>query len=129
MKYLVDTDRLIGFLLGNAESVEILERLFPSGLAISLVTYGEIYEGVYASTDSKENERSFRRLLRNVRVLPLNESIMRRFAQIRGDLRRRDLLIGDPDILIAATAIHHDLILVTRNLRHFQRVQHLRIFS
>lgn len=54
---------------------------------------------------------------------------MQRFARLRGDLRRKGQLIGDPDILIAATALHHDLMLVTRNLRDFQRVPGLTLYS
>lgn len=46
---------------------------------------------------------------------------MQRFARIRGDLRRKGQLISDPNILIAATAIHHDLILLPRNVKDFQR--------
>jgi len=52
---------------------------------------------------------------------------MRRFAHIRGALRQQGHLIGDPDILIAATALHHDLILLTRNRRHFERIPDLRL--
>ena len=54
---------------------------------------------------------------------------MRRFALIRGDLRYRGELIGDPDILIAATALHHNLTLVTGNVRHFQRIAGLALYQ
>ncbi len=53
---------------------------------------------------------------------------MRRFARLRGELRRQGQLIGDPDILIAATALDHSLTLVTRNLKDFQRISNLRLF-
>ena len=91
-------------------------------LAISLVTFGEIYEGIYFSRDLKKAEAIFREFLRGIRVLPLNRRIMQRFARIRGQLRKQGQLIGDPDILIAATALHHNLTLVTRNTKHFQRI-------
>jgi predicted nucleic acid-binding protein len=42
---------------------------------------------------------------------------MQRFAHIRGELRRSGQIIGDFDILIAATAIYHNLTLVTRNIK------------
>jgi predicted nucleic acid-binding protein len=61
-------------------------------------------------------------------VLPRTRSIVRHFARIRGDLRRRGLIIGDPDILIAATAIHYKLIVVTRNQRHFQRIPAVNLY-
>jgi len=59
----------------------------------------------------------------------LTRPILRRFAAIRGDLRRRGQIVGDPDILIAATAIHHGLQLVTRNLRDFGRVDGLLLYT
>ena len=53
---------------------------------------------------------------------------MERFGVVRGDLQRRGQTIGDPDILIAATALHHDLTLLTRNLRHFTRIPGLMLY-
>ncbi len=54
---------------------------------------------------------------------------MRRFARIRSELRQRGQLIGDADILIAAAAIEHDLMLLTRNRRHFERIPDLTIYQ
>jgi predicted nucleic acid-binding protein len=61
--------------------------------------------------------------------LPLNRSIMRRFARIKGELRRAGQIIGDPDKLIAATARHHGLILITRNRRHFSLIEGLALYE
>jgi tRNA(fMet)-specific endonuclease VapC len=97
-------------------------------MAISLITYGEVYEGIYYGQNPPQNERIFRQFLRGVTVLPLNRQIMERFARIRGDLRRKGQIIGDPDILIATTALHHHLILVTRNRDHFQRIPGLTLY-
>jgi predicted nucleic acid-binding protein len=74
-------------------------------------------------------ERIFLEFLRTVPLLPLNRSIMRRFARLRGELRQRGQLIGDPDLLIAATAIEHKCQLVTRNLRHFSRISELELYQ
>jgi tRNA(fMet)-specific endonuclease VapC len=122
VKYLVDTDWLADWLMGKPSAVDLLTRLGEDGLSISIITYGEIYEGIYYGYNPSIAEAGFRRFLRNVSVLALNRPIMRRFAQIRGDLRRRGQIIGDPDILIAATAVHHDLTIVTRNRTHFERI-------
>ena len=51
---------------------------------------------------------------------------MQRFGYIRGDLRRKGLLIGDPDILIAATTMYHDLTLLSRNRKDYERIQGLK---
>jgi tRNA(fMet)-specific endonuclease VapC len=125
---LVDSDRVADWLRGRPAAVRLLESLEPDGLAISLVTYGEIYEGIYYGRDPAGSERVFRAFLRAVDVLPLTRPIMRRFARLRGDLRRQGRLIGDPDLLIAATALHHNLTLVTGNRDHFRRVPGLRLY-
>jgi tRNA(fMet)-specific endonuclease VapC len=128
MTYLVDTDRVAEYLKGRADAVALLIRLRTDGLAISLVTFGEIYDGIYGGYDPAAAERLFRQFLRRVTVLTLDRTIMRRFARLRGELRRRGQLIPDPDLLIAATALHHDLTLVTGNRRHFERVPDLRLY-
>jgi tRNA(fMet)-specific endonuclease VapC len=53
---------------------------------------------------------------------------MKRFGQIRGQLRQTGQLISDFDILIAATALHYDLTLLTHNTRHFSRIPTLKLF-
>jgi tRNA(fMet)-specific endonuclease VapC len=54
---------------------------------------------------------------------------MERFAETRAYLRRRGQRIADFDLLIAATALHHDLTLLTFNLRHFERVPDLKLYQ
>ena len=51
-----------------------------------------------------------------------------RFARVRGDLRVQGLLIPQADLFIAATALHHDLTLVTRNRRRFDRIPGLTLY-
>jgi tRNA(fMet)-specific endonuclease VapC len=122
MTYLIDSDWVASFLRGRPEARTLFQALAPDGRAISLITYGEVYEGIYYGQNPAQNERIFRQFLRGVTVLPLNRQIMERFARIRGDLRRRGQIIGDTDVLIAATALHHHLTLVTRHRDHFQRI-------
>lgn len=129
MSYLVDSDWVADWLVGRHAVVRLLTSLSDESLAISLITYGEIYEGIYYGRNPKAAEAGFRNFLRKVDVLPLSQPIMRRFARIRGELRRKGQLISDPDLLIAATAIHHDLTLLTGNARHFQRVPALKLYQ
>lgn len=49
------------------------------------------------------------------------------FARIKADLMRRGQKIEDPDILIAATAMENNLILVTHNIGHYERIPGLRL--
>ena len=60
-------------------------------------------------------------------LLALDEMIIDRAAAIYADLHQRGLLIGDADILIAATALAHGCALCTNNTKHFSRVQGLQL--
>src|SRR5688500_2232607 len=99
MSYLVDTDVVANWLKGRSEEGTLLRNLSPQGVAISLITYGEIYDGIYHGRDPQTNERNFRQFLRWADVLSLNRITMKQFARIRGQLRRAGQSIPDPDIL------------------------------
>ena len=129
MNYLVDTDWVADYLKGRPHPVQVLDALADEGLAISIITYGEIHEGIVYGTNAEHHTRVFRQFLRGVEVLGLNRQIMQRFARIRGDLRRQGLLIGDLDILIGATALQYDLTLLTRNIAHFQRIPEIKLYE
>ncbi len=128
MTYLIDSDWVIDYLKGKPAAVRLLQALATTDtIAISIITYGEVYEGIYYGLSCDADERTFHQFLRGVAILSLNRTIMRRFATIRGDLRNRGQIIGDPDILIAATALYHSLSLVTQNTAHFQRIPQLQL--
>jgi predicted nucleic acid-binding protein len=129
MSYLVDSDWVADYLKGRKAAFELLTSLGREGIDISLITFGEIYEGIYYGPDPESHETGFREFLKWVNVLPLNRWIMQRFARIRGQLRLKGQLIGDPDILIAATALHHNLTLATRNIKDFQRIPDLKLYQ
>lgn len=51
MNYLIDSDWVAEYLKGRVEARRLLQALMPDGLTISIITYGEIYEGIYYSRD------------------------------------------------------------------------------
>ena len=127
--YLVDTDWIIDCLRGRSDAIETLLDLASDGLAISLITYGELYQGAYYATDQRIALRAVRAIVKGKRLLLPNRAIIERYGVIRGELRRRGQTVSDADLLIAATALHRDLTLVTRNRRHFARIPDLRIYE
>jgi tRNA(fMet)-specific endonuclease VapC len=129
MKYLVDTDWVAEYLKGRDPAVRTLDAMAPEDLAVSLITYGEIYEGIYYGRDPKRAEQGFLQFLRGIDVIPVNKAMMKEFAQMRGQLRKSGQIIGDLDLLIAATAIYHDVPLITHNLRHFSRIPTLNLYQ
>ena len=129
MKYLIDSDYVADYLSARPQATELLIALTKEGTTISLITFGEIYEGIYYGHNPQKTKDVFNRFLRSVDILPMTKPIMQRFAQIRGGLRRTGNIIGDFDILIAATALSHNLTLVTRNIKDYQRIPNLSIYK
>ncbi|MBM3158008.1 MAG: type II toxin-antitoxin system VapC family toxin [Chloroflexi bacterium] len=129
MKYLIDTDWVINHLRGTARVTEKLGELADSGLALSIISLAELYEGVYRSTNPDKAEKSLSVFLTAVTVLGINGAVCRVFGRERARLRKEGLLIGDFDLLIASTCLHHNLILLTDNVREFERVQGIRLLE
>jgi len=127
MKFLVDSDVVVDYMKGREQAVSLLTPLAQDGLGISIITYAELYEGIYYGTDRPRYERVFRDFLRGVDVLPITRVIAKRYAVLRGQLRAKGEIIDQPDLFIAATALHYDLRLLTRSLRHYERISGLRI--
>ena len=122
MRYLIDSDWVADYLKGRESAAMLLADLFPAGLAISIITFAEIYEGIYCGHDPARHEQFFRRFLQGVSVLDLTRTVARRYARLRGELRQLGQMIDQPDLFIAATAIEYDLELLTRNVRDFERI-------
>jgi predicted nucleic acid-binding protein len=59
-------------------------------------------------------------------VRPYDVDVARAYGALRAQLEETGQTLADADVLIAATAVHHDLELVTGNLRHFRRISGLR---
>jgi tRNA(fMet)-specific endonuclease VapC len=128
MQYILDADWIINALSARKNAADAIKDLYFSGIGISIATVGEVYEGAFGFPDSEKHLASFRRFLEPFTVLPLTDPIMEGFARIRAQLRRRGNLISDFDILLAATALEHDLQVLTFNTRHFERIAGLRIY-
>ncbi len=104
-------------------------RLSDDGLAVSIIAVAEIYEGAFGTPDPQATLDGFRAFLSDFAILPVTEPIVEQFARLRATLRRQGQRIPDMDLLIAATAIAEDLVLITRNVRHFARLPDLQLYQ
>lgn len=113
MTYVIDTDCVVDFLVGQEAALALFRTIRPQGIAISLITFMEVYEGIVSSRDPRHAEHAFRA------------------AHIRAGLRRQRHPITHRalDILIAATALVHDLTLVTRNRRDYEDIADLKRYE
>lgn len=94
----------------------------------SAVVVGELYKRAFRSSAvARHLENIEKRVLPAVTVLSYDAPAARVYGQIRAQLESAGRPLADADLQIAATALRHDLELVTGNVKHFKRVPHLRI--
>ena len=129
MRYILDTDWIINLLAGRKDATDYIERFDPEDIRISLVTVAEIYESAYTYANPQEHVNRFRAFLDHFQLLSLNLPIVEKFAEVRAHLRRRGQLISDFDMLLGATALHYDLIVLTYNKKHFTRIPDIKIYQ
>ena len=127
MEYLFDTSWIIEVLAGRGETARQHTRLNLAKIAVSYISIGEIYEVAFNYANPQAHLLSFREFLAPFKRLTLNEPIMETFAQVRAHLRRRGEIISDFDMLIGATALHYNLIVLTLNKKHFERIPDIQI--
>ncbi len=120
--YLVDIDIIIDILRGVKGSKEFLLDISKEGVFLSVISMAEIFSGK-ETRDPIKHEKILR-FLSHFEVMPLTQEIA-----ILGGAIRRDYQIGLGDALIAATAIHNGLTVVTYNTRHFEKVEGLKILK
>lgn len=127
--YLLDTDWIIQALAGREPALRTLRRLEGARIYVSYIAVGEIYERAFVSANPQAHMVTFRQFLSPYHLLTLTDPIMDRFAEMRAYLRRRGQLIADFDLLIGATAIQHDLTVLTFNRRDFERIPDLKLYA
>jgi predicted nucleic acid-binding protein len=119
----------MGYLNAQPHALALFQVLLAHDISISTVVIGEVYQGIYDGYDPIQDAKDFERLLAEFAVIPFDIDVARTFGRIRGAARKLIPKPGDSDIMIAATAIHHDLILVTRNTRDFSQIADLKQFD
>ena len=121
--YLIDSDVCIHAVRrGNESLMAMIRAIRPEGLAISVITYGEVLEGVLYSRERLVNHQSWDSFVAGLDVVDVTMAVAGVWADLRGALRSKGSVIADNDLLIAATAIRFGLTLVSRNVRDFARV-------
>ncbi|MEX2245076.1 MAG: type II toxin-antitoxin system VapC family toxin [Dehalococcoidia bacterium] len=127
--YLFDTDVIIDVLRRRAGGYERIERLLPSGLAVSVITYGELVDGLQRSTSAARATAHMKEVLLAFRMLAVDRDIAELFGRMRALVRSRGKTVADADLLIGSTALWLDLTVVTRNVKHFEHLPGLRIYT
>lgn len=125
--FTLDTDIVIEILRGNKTAMNKMESLPQETLIyITGLTVYELYKGILY-IGSKKLEADLENFLQNVEVLQLDSYIERKAGEIYAYLKKKGEIISDADILIAATVLVNDSVLITNNKEHFKRIKDLKI--
>ena len=108
--YLIDTNIIIYYLEGEQAAISFL-RTHRGKLAISSITWMETLSYTFTAGE----EQVVRTFLQEFRLIEISSPVMELSVEIR---RKKKMKL--PDAIIAASAVHHDLILVTRNINDFK---------
>lgn len=123
MKYFLDTNICIYALNHRSDRlVQHLHQISASDLGLSVMTVAELRYGAAYSTHPERNHRYLDNFLSPFRIVSWDETAANCYGDLVADLRRKGTPIGPIDALIAAHALALKLILVTNNLKEFERV-------
>jgi predicted nucleic acid-binding protein len=128
MTYLFDTDAISEVLKPRpaADYLAWLGKIPRENQYTSAICVAELYKGAYKSPKRDWHiENIERRLLPALTILPFDVAAAKRYGALRAHLEQIGQRLADADLQIAATALNHNLTLVTGNVRHFQRVPDL----
>ena len=126
--YLLDTNACIRILRNTSRPLlDRFQRHDPSEIKLCSVVKAELYYGAQRNTQKEANLLLLQRFFTTFESVPFDDESADHYGRIRVDLERAGLMIGPNDLMIAAIARAHGLVLVTHNTDEFSRVSDLRL--
>jgi tRNA(fMet)-specific endonuclease VapC len=123
MLYMLDTDVASYVIKGRSPAAEAkLSSIEPSSVCVSVMTCAELLYGLKRLPPQHKLHLAVRRFLKIVRALAWDAEAAAHYAEIRHQLVTLGQLIGELDMMIAAHSLAAGAVLVTNNLRHYERI-------
>lgn len=110
-----------------AEVIKKFKKFDLGEIGISTITISELEYGVAKSTHREKNQQRLKEFIAPLEILTYNEMAAKTYGDIRFQLEKRGQPIGPLDLLIAAHALSHNLILATNNDKEFKRIKKLKV--
>lgn len=126
MSFLLDTDICSAHMRRPSG---LMHRFVQHGgqLHLPAIALAELYAGAHLLPDPAARLAEINDFISAVRILEFDVPAAQAFGRLRGEMKRLGRTVNPIDLLIASTALAHDLTLVTHNVKHFQCVPGLRI--
>ena len=121
-QYLLDTNICIYLLKGQFNINEKIKKVGKENCFLSEMTVAEMKFGVENSSKKKQNREKLKEFQSLLDVIPIFPSLDI-YAKEKSRLRKKGQIVDDFDLLIGATSIFNNLTLVTRNVKHFNRLE------
>lgn len=125
----IDTDIASFIFKGSGYADPYLPLLIDQELALSFMTVAELFQWAILRQWGDRRLSQLEQYLSNYLVIPVDQPLCREWAQVRSDCQRVGRSIFPQDAWIAATALRHNLPLVTHNIKDFVRISNLRLLT
>jgi len=127
---ILDTAFVVDVLRGEPSVADAVDTIDDRGVAsVSTVTIMELWEGIHRSTASERERERIERFLSDVREVPFDRESAMRAGELNALLAADGVAIEVADVMIAATALCHDVPVVTGNVDHFERIGGLDVLT
>lgn len=127
LKYMLDTNIVIYTIKNRPTRVKEAFKQHQDQMCISSVTWGELIYGAERSSQPERNLSDIEQMVARLEIAPFEAQAAAHFGQLRAELYRTGKPIGQYDMMIAGHARSKGLILVSNNLKEFERVPGLRV--
>ena len=125
--FLLDTDTIIYNMKGSEATKKNLLHHMDDTLKISVITLMELYYGAYKSEKLSSNLAKVRTIESTFEIIPNGKESAENFGILKALLEKSGTRLDDFDLIIASCALAHNLTLVTHNIKHFSRIEGLKM--
>jgi len=125
--YLLDTDIIIDFFNNDNSIIKNIEKRANLSIYISSLTLCELYRGAFLSANPEVEEKNILDLLASTEFVSINKEACKIFGKNNAYLSKIGKITQEIDLMISSIAISKDLVLVTRNKKHFENIPGLKI--
>lgn len=120
-QYLLDSNICIYFLNDQFGIKTKIEEVGDEACFISEITLAELKFGAENSSSKAKNRQRVEQLASQFATIPISE-VLDVYAREKARLRQAGTPVDDFDLLIGATAVHHQMVMVSRNVKHLSRI-------
>ena len=126
---MLDTNIVSYIMRGSREAMMYLPLLQDKVLCVSFITVGELYFWAEKKRWGYQKRLQLENVLKKYVVIPYDFRIAKCYAKVRAERERKGLPISCADAWIAASAVRHDVPIVTHNVRDFRNISNLHVIS